>query len=638
MFDFVRRHNRLLQFALVLLIFPSFVLFGVQGYQQFSEKNEAAASVAGRDISRAELDAAFRSQIERMRAQMPGLDVKAFDSPEMRQRVLDELIRERVSMEAARKLILTPTDEQVIQTFQTDPQFAGLRNSDGTVRKELLASRGVSSEQFVQQLKQDLAVRQVFVGIGGSVPSAEKVSQRALSTMFQQRDIQVARFSPKDFVGRVTISDAELQAFYADTANAALFQSREQAQIDYVVLDLDAVTRSIKISDEELRKYYTENVARYTQAEERRARHILVKADKTASAEDKTKARAKAEGLLAELRKSRAGFPEMARTRSDDPGSAAQGGDLDWFGRGAMTKPFEDAAFALKKGELSAVVESDFGFHLIEVTDSRGGDARSFESVRVDIDAEVKKQLAQKRFAEAAEQFTDAVEQDDQLGPIADKLKLEVRKADAVTRLPAAGASGPLAQAKFLEALFAAEVTSGKRNTGAIETGPNQLVAGHVVKYTAAQKQAFADVKELARSQLTARRSAEIARKEGAVKLALWQKSDADAVWSTAAVTVSRAKTGDQPRAVVDAALRASPERMPVHAGVDLGDDGYAIVKVVKIGGADPAVAGDAGKVREQYGQLWAQAESEAYYRALKERFNVKQNKSAVAAVSAGAP
>jgi peptidyl-prolyl cis-trans isomerase D len=277
MFEFVRRHNRILQFALVLLIFPSFVLFGVQGYQQFSEKNEAAASVAGRDISKAELDTAFRNQVERMRAQMPGLDAKAFDTPEMRQRVLDELIRERVSMEAARKLILTPTDEQVIQTFQTDPQFSGLRNGDGTVRKELLASRGVSSEQFVQQLKQDLATRQVFSGIGGSVPSADRVAQQALATMFQQRDILVARFSAKDFAGRVTVSDADLQAFYEDAANTALFLSREQAQIDYVVLDLEAVTQSIKVSDEELRKYYTENVARYTQVEERRARQAWMR-------------------------------------------------------------------------------------------------------------------------------------------------------------------------------------------------------------------------------------------------------------------------------------------------------------------------------------------------------------------------
>lgn len=624
MFDFVRRHNRLLQFALMLLILPSFVVFGIQGYQHFNEGNGSVAKVAGNDITQAEWDAAHRNQIERMRAQSPDIDVRLLDTAAYRLRTLEELVRERVLAEGARELHLTPTDDHLGRVFKTDPQFAGLRNPDGSIRKELLAARGMTSEQFAHQLKQDMAQRQVVSGITTSTFASATVAGQAIDAMFQRREIQIARFEPKDYLGKVQVADADLQAWYDDPLHTAQFESPETAAVEYVVLDLASVEKTVSVPQDDLRKFYDENAARYTQPEERRARHILVKLDPGASADVKAKAQAKAEGLQAELKKNRAAFAELAKKQSDDPGSAAQGGDLDWFGRGAMTRPFEDAAFGLKKGELSGIVSSEFGLHLIEVTDTRGGTQRSFESVRGELEAEVRKQLAQKRFAEAAEQFTDAVEQETTLQAVATKLKLELHQAPLLTRQPAPGASGALANPKLLGAIFQSDNLSKKQNLQAIEIGANQLASARVLSYNPARKLPLADVRDKVRDAVQADKAAAAARQDGEARLKQWQADPAGATALAAPITVSRAQLQQQPRKLVDAALRAKAEPLPSWIGVDLGVQGYAVVKLSKVLPADQTAAGGPERIQAQYAQLWSQAEGDAYYAALRERFKVK--------------
>ena len=215
-------------------------------------------------------------------------------------------------------------------------------------------------------------------------------------------------------------TDAELEAFYK--SNAALFQAPEQANIEYVVLDLDTVKKGLTVNEQDLKTYYEQNAARMGGKEERRASHILIAAPKGAPAAEREKAKAKAEELLAAVKKAPDSFADVAKKNSQDPGSAANGGDLDFFARGAMTKAFEDAAFALKKGEISGVVETEFGYHIIKLTDIKAPKQRSFEEMKPELEAEVKKQQAQRKFAESADAFSNGVyEQADSLKPVADK-------------------------------------------------------------------------------------------------------------------------------------------------------------------------------------------------------------------------
>jgi peptidyl-prolyl cis-trans isomerase D len=621
MFDFFRRHTRILQFFLLLLIVPSFVVFGIQGYDKFSEGKDEVAKVDGQSITRGEWDQAHRNQIERLRAQMPNVDVKLLDTPDVRKRVLDDLIRQRVLFAASRDLHLVPTDDRLKRLFETDPQFANLRNPDGTVRKELLAAQGMNSQQFAARLSQDMALNQVLLGVGGTAVVPNAVARSAVDAFYQRRDVRVQTFAAKDHLAKVQASDADLQAYYDDPKHAARLQSPESASFEYVVLDLPTIARGISVAEDDLRKYYTENAARYEQPQERRARHILIKVDAGAPADAKAKAKARAEALLADVRKNPAGFADLAKANSEDPGSAKQGGDLDWFGRGAMVKVFEDTAFALKKGEVSGVVESDFGFHILKLDDLRGGDKRSFESVKTEIEAEVRKSLAQKRYAEVAEQFSNLVEQEDTLQPVADKLKLTVQRAERFTRGFKAEPGSALANPKVAEAAFLADNLRSKRNTLAVEIGANQLLSLRVTEHQPARKQALAEVREQVKAGVLQAKAAQAARDEGAAKLALWKTQPAAAGALPAAVTLSRVKTQNLPRAVVEAVLKAKADALPAWVSVDLGDEGYAVVVIEKVLPADLAEAGSLDKAREQVAQLWAQAESEAYYTALRTRY-----------------
>lgn len=639
MFDFVRRHNRILQFVLVLLIFPSFVVFGIQGYDRFTEGNAAVARVDGRDVTQTEWDAAHREQAERMRAQVPGIDAKLLDSPEFKRQTLDQLVRQRVLFAAVADQHLAPTDDQLARVYQTDPNYAWLLKADKAARRDMLAARGLTEAMLDAQVRQDLALRQVLLGVSGSVLAPQSASTAALDAYFQQREVQVLRLEAKDYLAKVQASDDEVQAFYDEPGNAARFLSQEAASIDYLLLDLAAISRTITVADDDLHKYYEENAARFGRPQERRARHILIAVPAGAAADAKAQAQARAVALVAELKKSRGSFAELARKQSGDAESASRGGDLEWAGRGAMvSKAFEDAVFALQKGALAEQpVETEFGFHVIELLDVRGGERRSFDSVRTEIEAEVKKQLAQRRYAEAAEQFTNLVEQEDTLKPVADKLKLELRHAEGVGRGGAGEPGGVLRSPKLLEALFQSQNLTGKRNTEVVEIGANQLVAAHVVKYAPARRQALADVREQARSAVLQRKAAQAAREDGAARLKEWQAKPDAAAGLGAAVLVSRNKPNGLSPALLDAVLRASPTGLPRWEGVDLGGEGYAVVRLHKVLPADAAALGDATQARAQYAQIWGQAEGEAYYAALRKRYKASVTGKAAAAADAAA-
>ena len=634
MFDFFRKHTRVLQFVLVLLIFPSFVFFGVQGYSKFTEGGNATVGhVDGRAITQQEWDAAHRDQVERIRRQNPGADAKLLDSPEIKRMALDGVVRERVMLAAADRLHLVTTDDRLARLFASDPQFAFLRNPDGSVNKDVLAAQGMSSELFAQRLRQDLSVRQVVQGIGGSGFAPASATGAALDAMFQQREVRVQRFDAKDYLSKVNPSDADLEKYYKDAGNATQCQAPEQASIEYVVLDLESMKKGITVPEDDLRKYYTENAKRYTVPEERRASHILIKADKTAPAAEREKAKAKAEALLAQLTRNPALFAELARKNSEDPGSAAQGGDLDFFARGAMVKPFDDSAFAMKPGEISRIVESDFGYHIIQLVAVRGGEVKPFDAVRPELEDEVRKQLAQKKFSEAAVEFTNLVyEQPDGLKPAVDKFKLEVKSVAGLTRTAAPTASGPLTNAKFLDALFGNDAIRNKRNTEAIETGPSQLVSGRIVQYAPARLLPLADVTAKVRERVVAAQAAALARKDGEARLAALKAAPQTELAADAQV-VSRAQAKDLPRPLLDAVLRAPSASLPAFIGVDLGSQGYAVAKLVKVLGRDP-IASDMVQAQTQYLQAWSAAEGQAYYNALKSRFKVDVKAAAASASS----
>jgi peptidyl-prolyl cis-trans isomerase D len=631
MFDFVRTHTRLALGFMLLLIIPSFIFFGVQGYSRFMDPtNAVVAKVDGLGISRAEWEAAHKRYVDQLRRQAPTVDAAMFDTPQLRRDTLDNMVRERLLQAAANQLHLFPTAARMNRLFDGDPQFAGLRGPDGKISRDLLAAQGMSPEMFDQRLRQEFALKQVMNGLTQTVAAPSSSASAALDAFLQRRQVQLQRFDPAAYRGKVNPSDADIDAYFK--SHESMFRAPEQALIEFVLLDLDTLGKGETVSEADLRKAYTEAASRYTAPEERRASHILIKAEQDASSADRAKAKARAETLLAEVRKTPSSFAELARKNSDDPGSAAKGGDLDFFGRGAMVKPFEDAAFALKAGEISAVVQSDFGYHVIMVTGVRGGQVQPFEAVRGEVEAGLRKSLAQRRWAEAAEQFTNTVyEQSDSLKPVIDKLKLE-KKTATVLRTPTPGVTGALASTKLLEAIFGNDSVRNKRNTDAVEVGPNQLAAARIVQHTPARTLPLADVKEAVRQRLVQEQASALARKEGEARLAAVRAGSTEPL--PTALTVSRAQAQSLPKPLLDAVLRADVSKQPAVTGVDLAEQGYVVVLVTQVLPREPAPGGD-DALRAQYAQAWAAAEADAYIGALKKRFKAEIKPEADAVVEA---
>jgi peptidyl-prolyl cis-trans isomerase D len=621
MFDFFRKYNKIVMIFLFLLIIPSFVLFGVERYQ--GSGDEKVARVDGNNITRPEWDAQHRIETDRIRQQSPNVDAALLESDVMRYGTLERMVRDRVLAAAAAKSNVTVSEERLSRIFAQDAGLAAFRTPDGKFDRETFQRvTGRTPEQYEAAMRADLATQQVLLGISGTAFTPPALAAATINAFYDRREIQIARFTPESFASKVTVSDADVEAYYK--AHTAQFQSPEQASIEYLVLDIEAAKKNISVNEADLKTYYEQNAARFGTKEERRASHILITAPASASAADRAKAKAKAEQLLAEVKKAPATFADVARKNSQDPGSAEKGGDLDFVTRGAMVKPFEDAMFALKKGDISDVIETEFGYHIIRLADIKPAVVPPFEQVRATIENEVRAQQATQEFAKAAETFTDAVyQQPDSLKPAAEKLKLTIQTASNVARTPAPGVAGVLANRNFLNALFAADSLERKQNTEAIEVGSNQLASGRVTQYTPARPLPLAEVKDKIRAQLVTERAAVMAKAEGEAKLAAWT-AKADGATFGAPVTVSRRELQNQPISIIDAALRADTAKLPSLVGVDLGTQGYAVVRVTKLVPRAPSAPEQAQQENAQVGQSVTAAEELAYYNLLKERFKAE--------------
>lgn len=624
MFDVFRKHTKIMMMVMFLLIIPSFVLFGIDGYNRMNDSDVAVAQVAGHDITQSQWDAAHKSEADRMRASMPNLDAKLLDTPQARYATLERLVHERVLVLAAEKYHLSTSDARLARFLQEDPTIASLRKADGKMDmdryRQLAANQGLTPEGFENNVRLDLSRQQIEAGLRTSGFATAAVADAALNAFFDQREIQLLNFATADYVSKINPADAELDAFYQ--ANMPLFQATEQAQIEYVVLDLDAVKKTIQLAEADVKAYYDQNAARLSGNEERRASHILIASPKESAAAERQKAKNRALELLKSVRAEPASFAAVAKKNSQDPGSAAKGGDLDFFARGSMVKPFEEAVFAMKTGAISDVVESDFGYHIIQLTDIKKPKQRSFEELRAGIEADIKTQQAQRKFAEAAEMFTNLVyEQSDSLKPVADKLKLEIKTANQVSRQAASG-KGVLTQPKFLSALFSADSIEKKRNTEAVEVATNQLAAGRIINYQAAKTLPLAEVKEQVRMRVARQKALELAQKDGQEKLALLQKDPA-ALALPAPIQVARNQQQTVAQQVVDAALRSDSTKLPLVTGVNLGDAGYAVVRVNKILPKPATTPATDVQNRNQYAAWWTAAEGKAYYAVLKESLKV---------------
>jgi len=627
MFDFIYRRKRVVQFILALITLP-FAFFGVNYYFRSASGGQEVATVAGHEISQQEFAVSLREQQERMR-QMVGrnFDPAVFDDPEMRYAVLEQLINERLLQDQARRDRLRVSDAQLAQFIGEIPAFQVDGKFSHTRYEQLLESQNRSPLQFEQEVRSQLTLAPLQEPIAGANIVARSNVERYLGLLDQQREVATASVDIDPFLKQVKVDDAAVKAFY--DANTSAFQVPEEVKLEYVTLSPDTLGAQITIDPAEVRKQYDQNLNRYGKPEERQASHILIAVKPDASDAEKAAAKKRADEVAAQAKKNPAQFAELAKNVSQDPGSAGQGGDLGFFAHdGSMVKPFEDAVFSMKQGEIAGPIQTDFGWHIIKLTSIRPGKLQSFDEVKGQIEQDLRRQQATRKFAESADQLQNLVyEQADSLQPVAKALNLTVQTTPLITRAQVQA----LAQnnAKFVQAVFSPESLQAKRNTEAIEIGTNVLMAARVVEYKPASPRPFDDVKGEIRRQLERKAASEMAHQAGMEKLALLEQGkDPGLTFAKPVVlTRNRPQAGFPPQALT-MIFQADANKLPAYAGAANDRGGYSIYRVVRV---IPTTAPDTAKLTAFSNRIGDQIGRElmsAYAASLKARAEVKINQA----------
>jgi peptidyl-prolyl cis-trans isomerase D len=611
MFDLVTKHKRLLQILLGLLILP-FAFFGIDSYTRAGRGAGEAASIDGTPVTARELAEETRRQFDRLRQMLgAGADPAALDTPEMRQAILESLISQRLMTNEVAKAQLALSKEEVVASILAAPEF----QENGKFSPERYAGYlrvvGMSDEGNVAKLRLEIPAARLASAIAGSAIHSRTVADRLAAIEAEKREVAEAFIPAQAYLARVKPEEAAIKAFYQ--SQLADYKVPERVRAEYLLLSAEAFARAESATEAEIKAAYDAKVAAMGVPEQRRASHILL-----ATKEE-------AEKLSAEARKNPKGFADLAKKHSQDTGSAANGGDLGMNPRGALaSKALEDVIFNLKPNEVSDAVQSEFGFHVVHLTATQPGKVRSLDDARKELAADIVKQKGARKFAEAAEGFNNMVyEQSDSLKPAAERYKLNIANTGWFSR-QAPGEIGPLAHPKLLAALFSQDSTKQRRNTDAVEVAPGALVAARVLEFQPETLRPFEEVKADVERRLARREAAALARKDGEAKLAELSKGgDAGLSWA-AAKTVSR----QEPQGLSPAALRkvmaADAAKLPVYAGVERGEDGYALYRIAKVIPAEARTGPQAAEMQSRYDRLAGAAQLDAYVASLRAKAKVE--------------
>ena len=631
MFETIRQSKIVMIFLLGLLVI-AFVFVGVSGYSSFNDKSPTVAELDGAVITQAQWDQAHEAEIQNLRESMPQLDVKLLDTPEARYATLERLLQDELVAASVRNLRVVAGDRAVQRALRDDPWLNARRDASGNLDvaqvREELAIRGMTDESYAAQLAYGLAKAQVAQGVQATGLALGAAAKATLDAYFERRQIQVALFDSRQFTESVKVTDADVQTFYDD--NKANFLAPETVDVAYLVLDQADIAKAIEINEADLKAYYEQNKSRLSGPEERRASHILLTLDAGASADALKAAEEKAKELLARVKADPAQFAQLAKENSQDPGSAQNGGDLGFFGPGAMVQTFNDAVFAMKKGEISDIVRTDFGLHIIQLTDVKSAEIKPYEAMRASILDDLRGSQAARKFAEVAESFSNVVyEQADSLEPAAKRLGLTIQTAKAVGRQgPSNAADNAIwGNAKLREAVFANDSIEKKLNTAAIDIGGSRLVAARVTAHQPARTRDLAEVKARVQALLTAQKATALAASTGQEALTKWRDGSTAPVANVKlgqSVSVSRDQASEVSPNLIAAALRVDAKQLPAWTTVDQGLQGFAVIKVNAVERRPAPEATQAAQEVQQFTQAWSSAELNAYLASLKVRFNAK--------------
>lgn len=453
---------------ILVLIILSFVFAGVGSYL-VGGGSTTVAKVGNTTIDRGAFEQAYQNERNRMQSQMGDYFSTLMSDQQyvqtFRKSVLDRMINDVLLEQYAQSLGLRVSDDQVSQLILTMPEFQTNGKFDQDIYAATLRRAGFSADSFAEYLRKDLVKNQVLSAIQNSEFTLNNEVEQQSQLLTQTRDIQTITLDVDEFANKAQVTDEELQSYYK--THSENFERPEQMKVAYVELSAEQLKKSIQVTDEDAQAYYQEHLDKYSTKEQRKVRHILIKDDQ-----------AKANEILAKL-KAGEDFATVAKENSEDVGSAKQGGDLGWIEKGVMDPAFEDAAFALAaKGDISEVVKSDFGYHIIQLEDENEPDAKPYSEVATEIKSELIDEKAVDQFYKLQTELESvAFESPDSLDESAKVVGQKIQTTDFISQ---ADAPEVLKVPAVAQALESADVKQEGMNSEVLEIAPEHVIVVRV--------------------------------------------------------------------------------------------------------------------------------------------------------------
>ncbi len=491
------RNSRWLGYLIVAVISVPFALWGVQAYFTGAAPDEVA-EVNGSPISTQLFDRQVGERRQELRERFDGELPDDFDDMELRRRVLDELIDREVIAQAAASLGMIASDQRVAQMIRSQEFFQRDGQFDPELYRQVLSRSGIRPSEYEADMRRSDRVQQLQGGVMGSAFTLPSEARHLATLEGQQREVSVVRIADETLLGRVSVSDDEVRAFY--DANAERFQTPRQRRVAYLELDRDALAETIDVTAEEIEAEYRERVQREEEESVRHASHILLELEPDADPERESEVRRR----LEELRERIVGgedFAELAREYSNDPASAPDGGDLGAISPGEMVDEFDDALFALEEeAALSEPVRTRFGYHLIQVTHIDEPEGPTLADLRDEIRRDLQQRQAEEFFFDRVDALVNAAyENPGSLEPAAEASGLEIRESEWMSRESGEGIGGHPA---IREAAFVDEGVSEGYNSDVIELDDRHVAVIRLLEEQEPEPIPFDEVEESVREEL----------------------------------------------------------------------------------------------------------------------------------------
>lgn len=619
MFDFVNRKKRIVQIVLFLAVLP-FMFWGVQSYRSDGSESYVAI-VDGDEIKRREFEQALRDHQSRIRAMFGGnFDSAMLDSYEIKDSVLERLIQQRLLFREAVSNGFTVLDSHLINEIKQIPDFQIDNKFSKKQYETLLRNNGLSPLDFETAKRQELLLEQLLDGYSENNFVSNNAVDKILYLSEVQREISQKKIQSEDFLAEIEPTEDQVATYYNDHQED--FFLPERVRVEYLVLSLDALTENEAVSEEAVLNYYQTHQQEFGQTEERRASHILISVSTTATEEEKKQALEKAEDILDQVQQDPERFAALAEEFSDDPGSASQGGDLGFFGRGVMVKAFEEAIFDMQPEEIRGLVETDFGYHIIQLTEIKETAAADLEKVRKQIEQKLKIEMVGGIFGEAVEDFSNTVyEQNDSLQPAAEKFELTVQQSEWITRNSAEPAI--LQNPDLLAAIFSDDAILNKHNTNSVEVEPNTFVSARILEHRPETSQSLSIVREEIVERLKKQLAIEKAVKRGEEMLADLASGETDTIEWGESKRVSYMQSQDFNQDTIREIFKADVSVLPAYIGIENPQGEYILIRISKVIEPDVMTTDSRTNFNRQLQQMMAQEETTAYLNGLRQRYDV---------------